>query len=79
MFLLSLGLALCGADPVLARPYRLLVLDHGNLVEFDTPYNLLTKVDGEDAVFKGMVEKSGKFEELFASAEKKKKADEAAV
>lgn len=39
---------------------RLLVLDHGNLVEFDTPFNLLQKKSGEDAIFKSMCEKSGK-------------------
>lgn len=43
-------------------------------MEFDTPYNLLMK---EDGIFKSMCEKSGKFEELFASAERKMKADQA--
>ena len=54
---------------------RLLVLDHGELLEFDTPYNLLVK---ETGIFKGMCEKSGKFEDLFASASRKKDADESA-
>jgi len=34
---------------------RVLVLDDGNVVEFDTPNNLLSKSDG---LFKGMVDKS---------------------
>ncbi|KAL7418151.1 hypothetical protein BDY24DRAFT_374236 [Mrakia frigida] len=53
---------------------RLLVLDQGRLLEFDTPFALLSKPSGEDAVFKGMVEKSGKFDQLYAAAEAKVKA-----
>ena len=34
---------------------RILVLDDGNLAEFDTPENLLSKPDG---LFRGMVDKS---------------------
>mmetsp|Transcript_18504 Transcript_18504/g.27770 ORF Transcript_18504/g.27770 Transcript_18504/m.27770 type:complete len:84 (+) Transcript_18504:419-670(+) len=34
---------------------RVLVLDDGNVAEFDTPSNLLSKSDG---LFKGMVDKS---------------------
>lgn len=37
------------------------------MVEFDTPRALLAK---EGGVFRGMAEKSGKFEELKRSAEK---------
>ena len=54
---------------------RLLVLDAGRVVEFDTPYALLSKKAGDDkAIFRGMCEKSGRFDELFASAEKKAKS-----
>ncbi|KAF7321090.1 ABC bile acid [Mycena chlorophos] len=44
---------------------RLLVLDKGKVVEFDTPYALIQK---EDGVFRGMCLKSGYFEELEAMA-----------
>ena len=55
---------------------RLLVLDAGRVVEFDTPHNLLSKkADDDQAIFRGMCAKSGKFDELFASAEKKAKSD----
>ncbi|CED85550.1 Multidrug resistance-associated protein/mitoxantrone resistance protein, ABC superfamily [Phaffia rhodozyma] len=46
---------------------RLLVLDNGRIVEFDTPRALLAKPDG---VFRGMAEKSGKLEELVIAAER---------
>ncbi|KAL7409478.1 hypothetical protein BDY24DRAFT_218614 [Mrakia frigida] len=57
---------------------RLLVLDAGRVVEFDTPFALLSKKQGEEgAVFRGMAEKSGKFEELLRSAERKEKSERA--
>lgn len=40
---------------------RLLVLDAGRLVEFDTPYNLIKR---EGGVFRDMCAKSGSFVEL---------------
>jgi ABC-type multidrug transport system fused ATPase/permease subunit len=49
---------------------RLLVLDKGKLVEFDTPYNLIRK---EGGIFRNMCLKSGTFVELEAAA--KAKAD----
>jgi len=47
---------------------RLLVLDKGQVVEFDTPWNLIQK---EDGVFRGMCLKSGTFGELEAVAKGK--------
>ncbi|KAJ7508849.1 hypothetical protein B0H11DRAFT_1962913 [Mycena galericulata] len=47
---------------------RLVVLDHGRVVEFDTPYTLIQK---EDGVFRGMCLKSGSFGELEAAARSK--------
>ncbi|KAJ7123089.1 multidrug resistance-associated ABC transporter [Mycena epipterygia] len=47
---------------------RLLVLDKGNLVEFDTPLRLIEK---EDGIFRGMCLKSGTFAELEAAAKAK--------
>ena len=44
---------------------RLLVLDKGELVEFDTPWNLLQK---EDGIFRNMCLKSGSYAELEAAA-----------
>lgn len=44
---------------------RILVLDHGEIKEFDTPYNLITK---EDGVFHQMCERSGEYAELLAVA-----------
>ena len=44
---------------------RVLVLDAGRVVEFDTPFALLTRPEG---VFKGMVAATGRFEELLAVA-----------
>jgi ABC-type multidrug transport system fused ATPase/permease subunit len=49
---------------------RLIVLDKGKLVEFDTPYNLIQK---EGGIFRSMCLKSGTFAELEAAA--KAKAD----
>ncbi|KAJ7624560.1 hypothetical protein FB45DRAFT_84390 [Roridomyces roridus] len=47
---------------------RLVVLDHGRIVEFDTPWALIQK---EDGVFRGMCLKSGSFGELEAVAKAK--------
>ncbi|CAK5279437.1 unnamed protein product [Mycena citricolor] len=47
---------------------RLLVLDNGRVVEFDTPSKLMQKPDG---VFRGMCLKSGTFAELEAIAKAK--------
>ena len=44
---------------------KILVLDEGRLVEFDSPTNLLQK---EDGAFKGMVDGSGDKETLYALA-----------
>ncbi|KAI8137621.1 hypothetical protein BJV82DRAFT_646813 [Fennellomyces sp. T-0311] len=44
---------------------RILVLDHGQVMEFDTPYNLITR---EDSVFRQMCERSGEFNELLSIA-----------
>jgi ABC-type multidrug transport system fused ATPase/permease subunit len=44
---------------------RLLVLDKGKIVEFDTPQHLIQK---EDGIFRGMCLKSGTFAELEAAA-----------
>ncbi|KAJ3414780.1 hypothetical protein HDV05_006027 [Chytridiales sp. JEL 0842] len=48
---------------------RVLVLDAGRNVEFDTPYNLMTK---ETGIFKNMCEETGEFSELLEMAAKKK-------
>lgn len=47
---------------------RLIVLDKGELAEFDTPWNLLQK---EDGIFRSMCLKSGTFAELEAAAKEK--------
>lgn len=47
---------------------RLLVLDKGELVEFDTPWNLIQK---EGGIFRNMCLKSGTFAELEAVARAK--------
>lgn len=44
---------------------RILVLDHGEIKEFDTPYNLMTR---EDSIFQQMCKRSGEFNELLAIA-----------
>ncbi|QRW04429.1 ABC transporter [Ceratobasidium sp. AG-Ba] len=46
---------------------RILMLDGGKVVEYDTPRNLLAKGDG---AFHAMCKKSGDYEELFAAANK---------
>ncbi|KIM37758.1 hypothetical protein M413DRAFT_448273 [Hebeloma cylindrosporum] len=47
---------------------RLIVLDKGQIVEFDTPWNLIRK---EDGVFRNMCLKSGSFGELEVAAKAK--------
>ncbi|KAJ2556247.1 Transporter of the ATP-binding cassette (ABC) [Coemansia sp. RSA 1933] len=47
---------------------KVLVLDHGEVVEYDTPFNLLSKKDG---LFRHMCLKSGEYDYLFAAAERK--------
>lgn len=47
---------------------RLIVLDKGELAEFDTPWNLLQK---EDGIFRNMCLKSGTYAELEAAAKAK--------
>jgi ABC-type transport system involved in Fe-S cluster assembly fused permease/ATPase subunit len=49
---------------------RLLVLDQGRIVEFDTPYNLINK---ENGVFRSMCLNSGTFQELETIATAKHK------
>ncbi|KAJ1947623.1 hypothetical protein GGF37_000206, partial [Kickxella alabastrina] len=47
---------------------KVLVLDQGEIVEYDTPYNLLSKSEG---LFKHMCLKSGEYDHLFSAAERK--------
>lgn len=47
---------------------RILVLDQGEIMEFDTPYNLMHRDNG---IFKQMCERSGEFNELLAIATSK--------
>jgi len=51
---------------------RLVVLDKGRIVEFDTPYNLVRK---EDGIFRMMCLKSGMFSELEAAAKAKAESE----
>ncbi|KAJ2137532.1 hypothetical protein IW136_003475 [Coemansia sp. RSA 678] len=51
---------------------RVLVLDQGEVVEFDTPYNLLLKQDG---LFRHMCLKSGEYDYLFSTAKHKHHAE----
>ena len=44
---------------------RILVLDQGQVIEFDTPYHLISK---ENGVFRQMCERSGEFNELLTIA-----------
>jgi hypothetical protein len=44
---------------------RILVLDHGRVVEFGTPWELMQKDDGS---FRGLVRQSGEEKELFEMA-----------
>ncbi|CAG8832416.1 34117_t:CDS:2, partial [Racocetra persica] len=47
---------------------RILVMDAGNVVEFDSPYILMQKLDG---LFREMCERSGEFAELMEIAKQK--------
>ncbi|KAI8094907.1 P-loop containing nucleoside triphosphate hydrolase protein [Gilbertella persicaria] len=47
---------------------RILVLDHGQVKEFDTPYHLMTQ---EDSIFHQMCKRSGEYEDLLAIATEK--------
>ena len=51
---------------------RLIVLDKGEVAEFDTPLNLINK---EGGIFRGMCLKSGTFSELEATAQAKAERD----
>lgn len=51
---------------------RLIVLDKGELAEFDTPWNLIQK---EGGIFRGMCLNSGTFAELQAVAKAKFEAE----
>jgi ABC-type multidrug transport system fused ATPase/permease subunit len=51
---------------------RLIVLDRGVIVEFDTPWNLIQK---EDGIFRSMAMKSGMFTELERVAKEKAMSD----
>lgn len=51
---------------------RLIVLDKGELAEFDTPWNLIQK---EGGIFRGMCLNSGTFADLQAAAKAKFAAD----
>lgn len=52
---------------------RILVLDHGEVKEFDSPYELMTR-DG--SIFQQMCERSGEFPELLAIAKTKFESDQ---
>lgn len=51
---------------------RLIILDAGRIVEFDTPHNLIEK---EGGIFRDMCMKSGSFAELEAAAKEKAAQD----
>ena len=51
---------------------RLIVLDKGELAEFDTPLNLIQK---EGGIFRSMCLKSGTYAELEAAAKAKAERD----
>ncbi|KAG2181050.1 hypothetical protein INT43_008632 [Umbelopsis isabellina] len=51
---------------------RVLVLDHGQVLEYDTPHNLL---QNEDSVFRDMCVKSGEIEILMQMAQEKHEQD----
>ncbi|CAO3631065.1 unnamed protein product [Cunninghamella blakesleeana] len=50
---------------------RVIVLDQGKIMEFDTPYNLITKENGS---FKEMCEKTGEYSKILAIATSKHNA-----
>ncbi|KAK9710865.1 Transporter of the ATP-binding cassette (ABC) [Basidiobolus ranarum] len=47
---------------------RIIVMDHGKLVEYDTPYNL---IQNKESVFYSMCQKSGEFDVLYDMAKAK--------
>ncbi|KAK9718409.1 Transporter of the ATP-binding cassette (ABC) [Basidiobolus ranarum] len=47
---------------------RIIVMDHGKLVEYDTPYNLIRN---KESVFYSMCQKSGEFDVLYDTAKAK--------
>jgi ABC-type multidrug transport system ATPase subunit len=51
--------------------HRFVVLDHGRVVEFDTPYTLIRK---ENGVLRSMCLKSGSFGELEAAARARRRS-----
>lgn len=51
---------------------RLIILDAGRIVEFDTPYNLIEK---EGGILRDMCMKSGSFAELEAAVKEKAAQD----
>ncbi|RUS20234.1 hypothetical protein BC937DRAFT_95643 [Endogone sp. FLAS-F59071] len=55
---------------------KILVLDHGKVVEFDTPYALLFGPNSKNSAFRDMCEKSGEMETLSELAAKKQQLDE---
>ncbi|KAJ1679896.1 hypothetical protein EV182_001106 [Spiromyces aspiralis] len=52
---------------------RVLVLDKGEIVEFDTPWNLLTKY-GEDGLFYQLCQRSHEYDKLYEIAKAKHKS-----
>ncbi|KAF9428629.1 hypothetical protein BGZ94_001709 [Podila epigama] len=55
---------------------RVLVMNAGEVAEFDTPLSLMKK---EDSIFRSMCERSNEFEALLAIAEEKERKDAACV
>ncbi|RUS21137.1 P-loop containing nucleoside triphosphate hydrolase protein [Endogone sp. FLAS-F59071] len=55
---------------------RILVLDHGKIVEFDTPFALLFGPNSKNSVFRDMCEKSGEMETLSELVSKKQQLNE---
>jgi ABC-type multidrug transport system fused ATPase/permease subunit len=53
---------------------KVLVLDKGEVIEYDSPWNLIRKAEEEQGVFRGMCEVSGEWEDLLRLAEKAEKA-----
>ncbi|CAB4387319.1 unnamed protein product [Rhizophagus irregularis] len=52
---------------------KILFMDAGNIIEYDSPYILMQKPNG---IFKGMCERSGEFNELFEIAKGKYGSDQ---
>ncbi|KAJ2831802.1 hypothetical protein FBU31_002204, partial [Coemansia sp. 'formosensis'] len=55
---------------------RVLVLDKGKVAEFDTPWSLLQR---EGGIFRSMCEKSGEYEHLVATAQRKSQANSSTI